>query len=88
MLTSHRKPVRIFAHPDAIPQCGIDGCINQPVGGFEEFLDLAPKNPGVLTPGLHLYWCRRHQFMLEARTLHKLGRHLSSQDVDSITGPA
>ncbi len=85
MLVSNRKPLRSFV-PARPPTCGISGCINQPVGGFEEFVDDPSGHPGSpLLPGLHLYWCRRHQFQLEARTVIKPGRRLSGDDVDALS---
>ena len=68
MLVSHRKPLRAFVSGSP-PTCGIAGCVNQPIGGFEEFIDKPSTIPGALPPGLRLYWCRRHQFQLEARTV-------------------
>jgi hypothetical protein len=85
MLVSHRKPLRSFV-PAGPPACGIAGCINQPIGGFEEFVENASGDPGAtLVPGIHLYWCRRHQFQLEARTVIKPGRRLSGDDLDALS---
>lgn len=84
MLVSHRKPQRSFL-PSGPPFCGIAGCINQPIGGFEEFIGNPSGDPGAaLLPGIKLYWCRRHQFQLEARTVVKPGRRLSADDVDAL----
>ena len=88
MLVSHRKPLRSFL-PAGPPACGIAGCINQPIGGFEEFVDDPSAAPGgALLPGVRLFWCRRHQFQLEARTVIKPGRRLSASDVDALPGPS
>ncbi|HEY1808430.1 MAG TPA: hypothetical protein VGG42_07690 [Acidobacteriaceae bacterium] len=88
MLVSHRKPLRSFL-PSGPPACGISGCTHQPIGGFEEFVDDSSRDPGeVLLPGLLLFWCRRHQFQLEARTVVKPGRRLSGDDVDALSLPS
>ncbi|MGA7521810.1 MAG: hypothetical protein WBW84_04975 [Acidobacteriaceae bacterium] len=87
MLISHRKPLRSFV-PAGPPACGIAECINQPIGGFEEFIENPSGPPGAaLLPGVRLYWCRRHQFQLEARTVIKPGRRLSANDVDAAPVP-
>lgn len=65
MLVSHRKPLRSFLSADP-PTCGILGCTHQPVGGFEELVDGPRDAAAALLPGIRLYWCRRHQFLLEA----------------------
>lgn len=86
MLISQRKPLRSFLLAEP-PSCGIAGCTHQPVGGFEEFVDDPSGNPGAaLLPGIRLFWCRRHQFQLEARTVVKPGRRLSASDLDAISG--
>ncbi|HZZ38001.1 MAG TPA: hypothetical protein VFE06_02645 [Acidobacteriaceae bacterium] len=86
MLIFPGKPLRSFV-PAGPPACGIVGCVNQPIGGFEEFIESASVDPpSPLLPGLSLYWCRRHQFQLEARTVVKPGRRLSAEDVDALSG--
>ncbi|MGC2582645.1 MAG: hypothetical protein WA399_11145, partial [Acidobacteriaceae bacterium] len=71
MLISPGKPLRSFVSAGP-PACGIAGCVNQPVGGFEEFVDGPSSEPGAAPlPGVRLFWCRRHQFQLEARTVVK-----------------
>lgn len=86
MLASRRKPVRPVL-PGRPPACGIAGCTHQPIGGFEEFIEDLTSPPGAaLQPGVPLYWCRRHQFQLEARTVVKPGRRLSAADIDRIAG--
>jgi len=85
MHVSHRNPLRSFV-PTGSPACGIAGCINQPVGGFEEFVENLSGDPAAaLLPGIRLFWCRRHQFQLEARTVVKPGRRLSAADVDALS---
>lgn len=87
MHVSQRNPLRsfVFAGP---PACGIAGCINQPVGGFEELIENPAAHPGApLLPGIRLFWCRRHQFQLEARTVVKPGHRLSAADVDALSLP-
>ena len=87
MQVAHRNPLRSFVISGP-PACGITGCLNQPVGGFEEFVEDTSAHPGSpLLPGIRLYWCRRHQFQLEARTVVKPGRRLSASDVDAISLP-
>lgn len=86
MLVSHGKPHRSFLPSDP-PTCGITGCTNQPVGGFEEFVEPTAKPGGALLPGVRLYWCRRHQFQLEARTVVKPGRRLSGGEIDIVPAP-
>jgi hypothetical protein len=62
--------------------------MNQPIGGFEEFIEGTSGESGArLLPGIRLYWCRRHQFQLEARTVVKPGRRLSADDVDAVPAP-
>jgi len=85
MHVSHRNPLRSFVTAGP-PACGIAGCGNQPVGGFEEFVDNLSTGLGAdLLPGIRLFWCRRHQFQLEARTVVKPGRRLSAADVDALS---
>ncbi|HEX3661034.1 MAG TPA: hypothetical protein VHU89_06360 [Acidobacteriaceae bacterium] len=80
------KPLRSFV-PTGPPICGTDGCINPPIGGFEEFVDDLSTNAGAtLLPGIFLYWCRRHQLQLEAGTAAKPGRRLSATDLDVLAG--
>lgn len=84
MLVSQRKPLRSFI-PAGPPSCGMAGCLNQPIGGFEEFIDDPSGDPAAaLLPGVRLFWCRRHQFQLEARTVIKPGRRLSADDIDTL----
>lgn len=85
MHVSHRKPVQSFLAV-SLPACGIAGCLNQPIGGFEEFVENPSLHPGApLLPGLRLFWCRRHQFQLEARTVVKPGRRLSADDIEALS---
>jgi len=86
MLVSQRKPLRSFLSAEP-PACGIAGCTHQPIGGFEESVaDPSGEAGAVPPPGIRLFWCRRHQFQLEARTVVKPGRRLSPTDLDSIAG--
>jgi hypothetical protein len=88
MLIAPGKPLRSFV-PSGPPACGIAGCVNQPIGGFEELIENQSGVAGAaLLPGLSLYWCRRHQFQLEARTVVKPGRRLSADDIDVLSAPS
>ena len=87
MHVSHKKPHPSFL-PATPPACGIEGCTNQPIGGFEELTeDLSGDPEAPPLPGLRLFWCRRHQFQLEARTVVKPGRRLSADDIDPLSVP-
>ena len=87
MHVSHRNPLRSFL-PAHVPACGIAGCINQPIGGFEELIENPSAAPeGALLPGVRLFWCRRHQFQLESRTVVRPGRRLSADDIDALSLP-
>jgi hypothetical protein len=86
MLVSRTKPLRSFVSSGP-PACGIDGCINQPTGGFEESIEEVSGGPAAaLLPGIRLFWCRRHQFQLEARTIVKPGRRISGGEIDTLFG--
>lgn len=86
MPVSHRNPLRSFL--SGTPACGIAGCVHQPIGGFEEFIENSFAHPGTpLLPGVRLFWCRRHQLQLEARTLVKPGRRLSAAEVSALSTP-
>ncbi|MGA8531727.1 MAG: hypothetical protein WB622_18545 [Acidobacteriaceae bacterium] len=63
--------------------------MSQPIGGFEELIENLSGEAGApLLPGVRLYWCRRHQLQLEARTVVKPGRRLSAADIDAHDLPS
>jgi len=64
-------------------KCGVIGCSEKAVGGFQEMIEAGDMmNPSATLPGLRTFWCEYHKESLQAHVLAKRGVWLRGKDLE------